>query len=107
MNDFRPCVGALRVEILEWSSYHFFKLVLSLVPGQYLLVSGGDDSALYAAEFSLMPDDNDVTQVHVTREVSEASAHTSSVTGNSRQAKVFYFEPRIDWWNCLGFSCFY
>lgn len=87
--NFPPCCWDLESWNFGAESYHLFKLVLSLVPGQYLLVSGGDDSALYAAECSLMPDDNDVTQVHVTREVSEASAHTSSLTGNSRQAKVF------------------
>lgn len=53
-----------------------------LVSGQYLLVSGGDDAALYAAEFNLKLNKNDVTKVHVTREVSEPFAHTSSVTGN-------------------------
>ena len=77
---------SLRVRI--WSGVvTFFKRVLSLVPGQYLLASGGDDSALYVAEFSLMLDDNDVTQVHVTREVSEASAHTSSVTGDVDESR--------------------
>ena len=45
------------------------------------MVSGGDDSALHAAVFDLS-DDNDTTKVHVIRQVSEPSAHTSSVTGN-------------------------
>lgn len=52
-----------------------------LVSGQYLLVSGGDDTALYAAEFNLKQNKNDVTNVNMTREVSKPSAHTSSVTG--------------------------
>ena len=60
-----------------------------LVSGQYLLVSGGDDAALYAAEFNLKHNKNDVTKVHVTREVSEPSAHTSSVTGNCGSTIVF------------------
>lgn len=46
------------------------------------MVSGGDDSALYAAEFDLLFNDDDTTEVHVIRDVSEPSAHTSSVTGN-------------------------
>ena len=48
-----------------------------------MLVSGGDDSALYAAQFSLQLDSNDVTKVHMIREITEPSAHTSSVTGNN------------------------
>ena len=48
-----------------------------------MLVSGGDDSALYAAQFTLKLDSNDVTEVHVIREITESSAHTSSVTGNN------------------------
>ena len=48
-----------------------------------MLVSGGDDSALYAAQFTLKLDSNDVTKVHVIREITEPSAHTSSVTGNN------------------------
>ena len=51
--------------------------------GEYLLVSGGDDSALYAAQFTLKLDGDDVTKVHVIREITEPSAHTSSVTGNN------------------------
>lgn len=53
-----------------------------LVSGQYLMVSGGDDSALYAAEFDLVSDDHDTAKVHVIHDVTEPSAHTSSVTGN-------------------------
>ena len=53
-----------------------------LVPGRYLLVSGGDDSALHAAELDLVLNDDGVTTFHVIRSVSEPSAHTSSVTGN-------------------------
>ena len=45
------------------------------------MVSGGDDSALHAAVFDLF-NDNDTTKVHVICQVSEPSAHTSSVTGN-------------------------
>jgi len=48
-----------------------------------LLVSGGDDSALYAAQFTLKLDSNDITKVHVIREITEPAAHTSSVTGNN------------------------
>ena len=47
------------------------------------MVSGGDDSALYAAEFDLVSNDHDTTKVHVIREVTEPSAHTSSVTGSN------------------------
>ena len=70
---------------------------LILVSGQYLLVSGGDDAALYAAEFNLKQNKNDVTKVHVTREVSEPFAHTSSVTGNNGStsflgSSLFYLE---------------
>ena len=64
------------------------------VPRQYLLVSGGDDTALHAAEFNLVLNDNDVTEVHVTREVSEPSAHTSSVTGNDSSLNHFSFLVR-------------
>lgn len=64
------------------------------------MVSGGDDSALYAAEFGLMLDDNDVTKVHVLREVSEASAHTSSVTGNRTMARIL-LTVTFDWLHCL------
>ena len=46
------------------------------------MVSGGDDSALYAAEFDLVSNDHDTTKVHVIRDVTEPSAHTSSVTGS-------------------------
>ena len=46
-------------------------------------MSGGDDSALYAAQFTFKLDSNDVTKVHVIREITEPSAHTSSVTGNN------------------------
>ncbi|KAJ7336501.1 hypothetical protein OS493_011706 [Desmophyllum pertusum] len=63
------------------SGVNAISLVKTQVPGQYLLVSGGDDSALHAAEFDLVLNDNDVTKIHVIREVSEHSAHTSSVTG--------------------------
>ena len=47
------------------------------------MVSGGDDSALYAAEFSLVVGNDNVIKIDVTREASRASAHTSSVTGRS------------------------
>ena len=56
---------------------------LFIVPGQYLMVSGGDDSALYAAEFSFVVGNDNVIKIDVTREASRASAHTSSVTGRS------------------------
>jgi len=46
------------------------------------MVSGGDDSSLHAAVFDLVFNDNDTTKVHVIRDVTEPSAHTSSVTGN-------------------------
>ena len=48
-----------------------------------MLVSGGDDSALYVAQFTLKLNSNDVIKVHVIREITEPSAHTSSVTGNN------------------------
>ena len=54
------------------------------------MVSGGDDSALYAAQFKLKVDDNDVTTVHVIHEVSEPSAHTSSVTGYNRHTMISF-----------------
>lgn len=54
-----------------------------LFVGEYLLVSGGDDSALHAAQFTLKLDRDDDTKVHVIREITEPSAHTSSVTGNN------------------------
>jgi len=63
------------------SGVNAISLVRSQVSGQYLMVSGGDDSALYAAEFDLVSNDHDTTKVHVTRDVTEPSAHTSSVTG--------------------------
>ena len=47
------------------------------------MVSGGDDSAIYAAEFDLVSSDHDTTKVHVIRDVTEPSAHTSSVTGSN------------------------
>ena len=47
------------------------------------MVSGGDDSALYAAEFSFVVGNDNVIKIDVTREASRASAHTSSVTGRS------------------------
>lgn len=46
------------------------------------MVSGGDDSSLHAAVFDLVFNDNDTTKVHVIHDVTEPSAHTSSVTGN-------------------------
>lgn len=81
-------------------NYEYYKnrhsSVSVLVPGQYLLVSGGDDSALHAAEFDLVLNDNDVTKIHVIREVSEHSAHTSSVTGNNATETRLITDPPID-----------
>ena len=51
------------------------------------MVSGGDDSALHAVEFSFILD-NDIIKVDVTREASCASAHTSSVTGKNDWAHL-------------------
>ena len=62
-----------------------------LVPGQYLVVSGGDDSALYAAEFDLVANDHDTANVHVIRDVTEPSAHTSSVTGSDVKTTLTCF----------------
>ena len=80
----------------------FVSHVLGLVSGQYLVVGGGDDSALYAAQFNLVLDNNDVTKVNVTHEVSEPSAHTSSVTGKRRQE--FYIAINHVW--VVGFGSF-
>jgi len=63
------------------SGVNAVSLVKSQVAGQYLMVSGGDDSSLHAAVFDLVFNDNDTTKVHVIRDVTEPSAHTSSVTG--------------------------
>lgn len=46
------------------------------------MVSGGDDSSLHAVVFDLVFNENDTTKVHVIHDVTEPSAHTSSVTGN-------------------------
>ncbi|XP_068709317.1 tRNA (34-2'-O)-methyltransferase regulator WDR6-like isoform X1 [Montipora foliosa] len=62
------------------SGINALSLLKTEVPRQYLMVSGGDDSALHAVEFSFILD-NDIIKVDVTREASCASAHTSSVTG--------------------------
>ena len=80
-----------------WRTNFYVNVAPILVSGQYLLVSGGDDAALYAAEFNLKQNKNDVTKVHVTREVSEPFAHTSSVTGNNGStsflgSSLFYLE---------------
>lgn len=55
------------------------------------MVSGGDDSALYAAEFDLVSNDHDTTKVHVIRDVTEPSAHTSSVTGSDVKLPLTWF----------------
>ena len=60
------------------------------------MVSGGDDSALYAAEFDLVSNDHDTTKVHVIREVTEPSAHTSSVTGSNVKTS-----PNLFFLDCL------
>ncbi|XP_067037076.1 tRNA (34-2'-O)-methyltransferase regulator WDR6-like isoform X3 [Acropora muricata] len=63
------------------SGINAMSITRTQVPGQYLMVSGGDDSALYAAEFSFVVGNDNVIKIDVTREASRASAHTSSVTG--------------------------
>lgn len=78
------------------SGVNAISLVKNDVSGQYLLVSGGDDAALYAAEFNLKLNKNDVTKVHVTREVSEPFAHTSSVTGVKALKDGFAISSSVD-----------
>jgi len=46
-----------------------------------ILCSGGDDSALFLAEFKAGQTDSGSCDVHVTRQEIIQSAHTSSVTG--------------------------
>lgn len=59
------------------------------------MISGGDDSALYAAEFDLVSNGHDTTKVHVVRDVKEPSAHTSSVTGSDVKTTPNLFSGTI------------
>ena len=59
------------------------------------MVSGGDDSALYAAEFDFVSNDQDTTKVHVICDVTEPSAHTSSVTGNDAKTTLDLFSGTV------------
>lgn len=69
------------VFLAHQSGINAISITKTQVPGQYFMVSGGDDSALYAAEFSFVVGNDNVIKIDVTREASRASAHTSSVTG--------------------------
>ena len=59
------------------------------------MASSGDDSALYTAEFDLVSSDHDTTKVHVIRDVTEPSAHTSSVTGNDAKTTLSLFSGTL------------
>lgn len=49
-----------------------------------MLCSGGDDSALFVAELNLYSTASGSRGIHVIRQETVQSAHTSSVTGRER-----------------------
>lgn len=52
-----------------------------LACSSFVLSSGGDDSALFLAEFQVCSTNTEAQAVHVIRQEIIQSAHTSSVTG--------------------------